>query len=274
MSHELWFTALLNKLLAVPVSALLVEISRLNGLAWVRPADPAHPISNYLAMEVMIILLIIAVALIMRRRLSVVNPGKLQHVMEVMVQFTQSLTEDVIGPQGRRYASMIGTLGIFIVLCNLWGLVPTFSTPTGRIQVTLGCAVAAFLYYNYHGIREQGVLGYLRHLCGPMLAMAILMLPIEIISNLGRLLSLSVRLQANMLVGSQLEKVFAATLPHALEGLQGALLHAIGAALGPVISVSVPPLFMGLHIFESFLQAYVFMLLPAVYISLAVTKEH
>jgi F-type H+-transporting ATPase subunit a len=274
MEHELWFTGLLNKLLAVPVSALLVEVSRLHGMAWVRPADPAHPIPNYVAMEVMILLLLIAAALTLRRRLSVENPGKAQHLMEVIVQFTQSLTEDIIGPTGRQYLGMIGTLGLFIALCNLWGLVPGFSTPTARIQVTLGCAVAAFIYYNYHGIREHGALGYLRHLCGPMLMMAVLMLPIEIISNLGRLLSLSVRLQANMLVGSQLEKVFAATLPQALESLQGALLHALGAVLGPVISVSVPPLFMGLHIFESFLQAYVFMLLPAVYISLAVTKEH
>lgn len=274
MAHELWFTALLNKVLAVPVSALLVEISRLNGMAWVRPADLAHPIPNYVAMELMVVLLILAVALFMRRRFSLEHPGTMQHIMELTVEFTQNLTDDIIGHGGRRYVTMIGTLGVFIVLCNLWGLAPTLSTPTGRVEVTLGCAVAAFLHYNYHGIREQGALGYIRHLCGPMLAMAILMLPIEIISNLGRLLSLSVRLQANMLVGSQLETVFASTLPAALEGLQGGILHLIGTGLGPVISVAVPPLFMGLHVFESFLQAYVFMLLPAVYISLAVTKEH
>ncbi len=291
MGNELWFTAILNKLFAAPVTALLTALAPVHysftftgklawlsmfdfSFAWVRPTDPAHPIPNYIAMEVMVLLLLIVVALVVHRRLSVESPGKLQHVMELTVQFIRSMSEEIIGHKGLDYLAMIGTLGLFIAMCNLWGLVPSFSTPTARIEVTLGCAVAAFLYYNYHGVREQGALGYLRHLCGPMLAMAILMLPIEIISNLGRLLSLSVRLQANMLVGGQLDKVFAATLPHALEGLQGTFLHAIGAALGPVISIFGPPMFMGLHLFESFLQAYVFMLLPAVYISLAVTKEH
>jgi len=117
--------------------------------------------------------------------------------------------------------------------------------------VTLGCAVAAFLYYNFHGFRQHGVVGYLKQLCGPRLAIAILMFPIEVISNLGRLLSLSVRLYANMLVGDILERVF------------GSMLH-----------IALPVIFMALHIFVSLLQAYIFMLLPAIYISMAVSEEH
>jgi F-type H+-transporting ATPase subunit a len=124
-------------------------------------------------------------------------------------------------------------------------------SPTGLIQATLGCAVAAFLYYNYHGLREHGVIGYLKHLCGPMMAIAIIMFPIEVIGNLGRLLSLSVRLYANMLVGGVLERVFGAMVP-----------------------IGVPVVFMALHLFVSLLQAYIFMLLPAIYLSMAVAKEH
>jgi F-type H+-transporting ATPase subunit a len=244
MHHELWFTALLNKLLGGVVSSGLVLI----GLP---PTDAAHPIPDYVAMEVLVILILLVGGLMLRRKLSVENPGKFQHVMEVVVEFVQSLTDEIIGHEGRRYVAMIGTLGIFIVLCNLLGLIPTLATPTANIQVTLGCAVAAFLYYNFQGLRQHGVVGYLKHLCGPMMAIAIIMFPIEVVGNLGRMLSLSVRLYANMMVGDLLEKVF-----------------------GGLVPVVVPVAFMALHVFVSFLQAYVFMLLPAVYISLAVAEEH
>ena len=159
-------------------------------------------------MEVFVILLMMVGVVLLRRSLSVENPGKFQHLMEVVVQFTQGMCEEIIGHGSGRYVAMLGTLGIFIVLCNLLGLIPTLQTPTGHIQVTLGCAVAAFLYYNFQGLRQHGVIGYLKHLCGPMLAIAIIMFPIEVIGNLGRLLSLSVRLYANMMVGDLLEGGF------------------------------------------------------------------
>ena len=244
MEHQLWFTAILNKILGGVVTPLLAKLGQV-------PADPAHPIPNYIAMEVFVLLLMVVGVVLLRRRLSVEDPGKFQHLMEVVVQFTQDMSEEIIGHGSRRYVAMIGSLGLYIVLCNLLGLIPTLQTPTGHIQVTLGCAVAAFLYYNFEGVRQHGVLGYLKHLCGPMLAIAIIMFPIEVIGNLGRLLSLSVRLYANMMVGDLLEAVF--------------------GALAPIL---VPAIFMALHIFVSFLQAYIFMLLPAVYISLAVSEEH
>ena len=244
MEHQLWFTALLNKLLGGVVTPLLTKIGQ-------APSDPAHPIPNYIAMEVLVILLILVGVVVLRMSLSVENPGKFQHLMEVVLEFTQNMADEIIGHGSGRYVAMLATLGIFIVLCNLLGLIPTLQTPTAHIQVTLGCAVAAFLYYNFHGFRQHGVIGYLRHLCGPMLAIAILMFPIEIIGNLGRLLSLSVRLYANMMVGDLLEAVF--------------------GALAPLL---VPVIFMALHVFVSFLQAYIFMLLPAVYISMAVSEEH
>jgi len=244
MEHQLWFTAILNKLLGGVVTLALVEI----GLP---PSDPVHPIPNYVAMQVLVLLVIVTAAALLRRRLSVEKPGRFQHLMEVVVEFVQSLTDEIIGHGGRRYVPIIGTLGIFVALCNLSGLIPTLETPTANIQVTLGCAVAAFLYYNFQGFRQHGVLGYMKRLCGPMLAIAVIMFPIEVVGNLGRLLSLSVRLYANMMVGDLLEKVF-----------------------GGLVPIAVPVAFMALHVFVSFLQAYVFMLLPSVYISLAVAEEH
>jgi F-type H+-transporting ATPase subunit a len=272
MEHELWFTALLNKLLAGVVSPMLDAFAQINGLAWVRPEDPAHPIPNYVAMQVMVILVILLGAILLRRRLSVESPGKFQHAMEVVVEFTRDMNAEIIGHGSERYIGMIATLGIFVLLCNLWGLVPSLSTPTAKIQVTLGCAVAAFLYYNFHGMRQQGVVGYLKHLCGPMMAIAIIMFPIEVISNFGRLLSLSVRLMANMMVGNVLESVFGEMIPGVVHSLFGA--NFIGEVVPALISGTVPVLFMALHVFVSLLQAYIFMLLPAIYISMAVTEEH
>ena len=254
MEHELWFTGFLNKLLAGLISPVLAAV----GLA---PADPAHPIPDYLAMEVLVVLIIIGGVVILRRQLSVESPGKFQHIVEELVGFIQGSGDEIIGHDGRRYTAMLGTLFIFVALCNLLSLVPAFgvpdsklhieSSPTGLIQATLGLAVAAFVYYNYHGFRQHGLVGYLKHLCGPMMAIAVLMFPIEVIGNFGRLLSLSVRLYANMLVGGILEHVF-----------------------GGLVPIAVPVVFMALHLFVSFLQAYIFMLLPAIYISMAVAEEH
>jgi len=190
-------------------------------------------------------------AAILKSRLSVENPGKFQHLMEVVVEFTRNMTDEIIGHEGGRYVTMIGTLGILVALCNLLGLVPTLETPTAHIQVTLGCAVAAFVYYNFHGLRQHGPLGYLKHLWGPMFLIGFIMFPIEVVGNVGRLLSLSVRLYANMMVGDLLDQVFSGLVP-----------------------ILVPVLFAALHIFVSLLQAYIFMLLPAIYISLAVAEEH
>jgi F-type H+-transporting ATPase subunit a len=246
MEHQLWFTALLNKLLGGAVTAVLTRL----GPSFA-PANPGNPIPDYIAMEVLVILVILAAAAYLRARLSVESPGRFQHLMEVVVEFTQGMADEIIGHGGRRYVGMIGTLGIFVALCNLLGLIPSLATPTAHIQVTLGCALAAFLYYNFHGFRQHGLFGYLKHLAGPMLAIAVLMFPIEVIGNVGRLLSLSVRLYANMLVGDILEGVFTQIVP-----------------------ILVPSVFMALHIFVSLLQAYIFMLLPAIYISLAVSEEH
>ena len=254
MEHKIWFTILLNKLLAWVVTPFLTAL----GFA---PADAANPIPDYLAMQVLVVLVVVGVALVLRGKLSVENPGKLQQIAEEIVGFANSTADEIIGHGATQYTAMLGTLFVFVALCNMMSLIPTLAvpnsalqietSPTGLIQTTLGCAVVAFVYYNYQGIRHHGAIGYLKHLCGPLMAIALIMFPIEILGNLGRLLSLSVRLYANMLVGGILERVFGALIP-----------------------IGVPVIFMALHLFVSLLQAYIFMLLPAIYISMAVSEEH
>jgi F-type H+-transporting ATPase subunit a len=239
-----FFAAFLNALLGSPVAAIMSKLG-------VPPANPAHPIPNYVAGEVAVMIIMIVGALILRSRLSIDRPGKFQMMMELVYEFTRNMADEVVGERGRKYIALAGTLGIFIVLCNLMGLIPTVDSPTAHIPVPLGCAVIVFLHYNYQGIRAHGVLGYLKHLSGPMAAIAVLMFPVEVFSNLLRMLSLSARLWANMLAGGMMAEIFTRLVP-----------------------IAVPAIFLALHAFESLLQAYIFMILPLLYISLAVAEEH
>ncbi len=142
------------------------------------------------------------------------------------------------------------TLGFFILFCNLLGLVPGFESPTAVPVVPLGCAICAFIYYQTQGFKRHGV-AYLKHFMGPMWWLAIIMVPIEIISHLARVLSLTVRLYANMFAGDMVTWVFFSLVP-----------------------LGVPIAFMGLHIGVSFLQTYIFVLLTMVYLQGAVAEEH
>ncbi|MGH9405642.1 MAG: F0F1 ATP synthase subunit A [Terriglobia bacterium] len=233
----------MNKLFGGAATAVMLRL----GLT----PNPAHPIPAYVAGEIIVVLILIVGAVILRTRLSVERPGKFQLAMEAVAEFTRDMSEEVVGPQGRQYVALVGTLGLFILLCNLMGLVPDLESPTAHGPVPLGCATVVFLHYNWQGIRHHGVLGYLKHLSGPLAAIALLMFPVEVFSNLLRLLSLSVRLWANMLAGGLVENIFTRLVP-----------------------IAVPSLFIALHAFESLLQAYIFMILPLLYISLAVTEEH
>jgi F-type H+-transporting ATPase subunit a len=256
-------TALLNKFLAGVVSPAMKALG-------VAPADAAHPIPNYIASELLVFAVIVVGALILRSRLSVERPGKFQHIMESVVQFFQDVAEEVIGHDYARYVPMLGTLGIFILLCNILGLIPTLETPTGYIQVTLGCAVLAFVYYNFVGLHHHGLGGYLKTFWGQIWWLGPLLFIVEIASNLFRMLSLSVRLYANMFVGKLLEEVFSGLAALMMAPDNGVILK----VLGHVVAVTAPAAMMGLHLFVSCIQAYIFVLLPAVYISLAVSEEH
>ncbi len=240
----LWFTALLNRLFAGPVNALLQALH-------IRVTDPHEPIPNYLAMQVLVALIIVGVFVLLRLRLSWDRPGGLQHIFEVAVDLMKQQAEEVAGHHGKHFIPMVLTLGIFILFCNLIGLIPSLLSPTANIEVTLGCALVAFSYYHFEGARHQGVWKYIKHFGGPIWWLSPLMFPIEIVSHLGRPLSLSVRLFANIFAGDLITFIFFTLVP-----------------------IGVPMIFLGLHTFVSFLQAYIFMLLTLVYLSGAVSEEH
>lgn len=244
--HELWVTALFNRFLAGPTTAALERLG-------VPPHDPARPWSNFVAMEVVVALTIIVVFALLRPRLSMDRPGKLQHTFELVYNFLHGQTDEVVGQHGRPYLAFFGTIFIFILFANLLGLVPTFESPTMFVAVPLGCALATFCYYNFLGARTQGVFHYLKHFAGPVWWLSPLMFPIEVISNLARLLSLTIRLYANMFAGEQVTLAFMALVP-----------------------LVIPLPFMGLHIFVAFLQSYIFVLLTMVYVNDAVPQpsEH
>ena len=246
MEHELWLTALLNDYLAGAANAILA-------LFRVQAENSARPWRNFIAMEILIAVIIVAVFALLRRRLSVEQPGKMQHIFEVLHEFLASQGEEIVGRHSGRYLAFFGTLFFFILFCNLIGVIPGFESPTMFIPapVPAGCAMAAFAYYNFEGARAQGLGKYLAHFAGPVWWLAPLMIPIEFISHLARPLSLTIRLFANMYAGEQVTIVFLGLAP-----------------------VAVPAVFMGLHVFVSFLQAYIFMLLTMVYVGGAVAHEH
>ncbi len=134
---------------------------------------------------------------------------------------------------------------------NLLGLIPHLDTPTAAPYIPLGIAVPTFLYYHYYGFKEQGIIGYLKHFAGPIWWIAWLLFPIEIISHFARIMSLTIRLYANMFASDLVTLVFFSLFPFA-----------------------IPALFLGLHAAVSLIQAYVFMLLAMIYLSQAVAHDH
>jgi F-type H+-transporting ATPase subunit a len=243
MPEQLWFTHLLNHLFAGPVTTLL-------RLLHIEPKHPANPISNSFSMELLIVGVLLLLFLLVRSRLSVDNPGGLQHAFEGMEGFIQDQSNEIIGHHSEAYTAFLTTLCLFILFSNLLGLVPSFESPTAVPVVPIGCAICAFFYYQTQGFKHAGI-GYLKHFAGPVWWLAWLMLPIEIISHLARVLSLSVRLFANMFAGDMVTLVFISLVP-----------------------IALPIPFLGLHIFVSLLQTYIFVLLTTVYLQGAVSEEH
>jgi F-type H+-transporting ATPase subunit a len=266
--QHFWFAKLLNDLFGGLVAALMSK-------AGIPPANPHYPIPDYVGGEILVLLIIVAVTIVLRSRLSVENPGKLQHAMEIFLEFTQNLADEMIGHGARRYVPLIGTLGLFIVICNIIGLIPTFVTPTASVQVPVGCAVIVFIHYNYHGFRVKGIFGYLRHMAGPMVVIAPLFFLVEVFSSFFRMVSLTARLWGNMNASVMVPGIFISLGLKFYDFLTHAgwwqLLSPIGIA---IVAIAFPLAFLVLHIIEAALQAYVFMILPAVYISLAISEEH
>jgi F-type H+-transporting ATPase subunit a len=248
----------------------------------IKPNNPELPIPQQVAMALLVLVVGTIFALILRARLSVERPGALQQVAELLITNPMSfgikdLLEENVGHEGVKHVAWVGSIAVFVLISNLFGIFPFLSAPTGVVTVPLACAVLTFLYFNWQGIRHHGVVGYMRTFAGSprdigAWILAVLLFPVEIISTTARLLSLTVRLWANMFASDLIYGIFLSLL------VGGATFGwSKSPVLGVILSIfpaTIPVLFIGLHIFVSVVQAYVFTVLPAVYLGLATAEEH
>ena len=256
MKEELFFTHLLNQYFGGIASRILSALGAHPVAAggksqYLFTYNPAAPITNFFAMEILVVLILVVLFLWARARISVDKPSAMQHVFELTEEFVNQQSEEIIGHHAERFTPFLVALGLFILIANLIGLIPGFESPTATPAVPLGLAIVAWIYYHFHGIKKQGLLRYAKHFTGPMLVLAPLMIPIEIISHIARMMSLTIRLYANIFAGDLVTLVFFSLIP-----------------------IGVPVIFLGLHLFVSLLQAYIFVLLATVYLAGAVAEEH
>jgi len=221
------------------------------GILPAEAAQQAVKVNQAFGLELLVAAGLIAFFILVRLTLAVEKPNPAQQIAEMVHEFTGSQADQIIGHGYERFQAFITCVLLFVVLNNLLGLVPGLETPTGQPWVPLGIALLTFAYYNFYGVREKGIIGYLKEFAGPLWWIAPLLLPIEIISHLARVMSLTVRLYANMLASDLVTLVF--------------------FSLAPVV---IPAIFLGLHAAVSLIQAYVFMLLSMIYLSMAVSHEH
>jgi F-type H+-transporting ATPase subunit a len=247
MPESFAITRLLNDLF------MGVEVKAFQSIG-VHPAEAAQTaikVNQAFAWELLVASGLIAFFVVVRMRLSVDKPNPAQQVAEMVHEIVGGQAEQVIGHNYERFQAFVTCIALFVLLNNLLGMIPGIVTPTSRPWVPLGLAVPTFFYYNFYGIRENGIVGYLKQIAGPIWWMSPLIFLIETISHLARVLSLTVRLYANMFASDLLTLVFFSMIPFA-----------------------IPAVFLGLHAFVSVIQAFVFMLLTMIYLSLAVAHEH
>ena len=213
---------------------------------------------DYILGSILVLILLTLAGLSIRSSLSkkdAVLPEEkffIRTIFEILtLDFLFDLFANMLGSkkQAKKYFPLLGASFFFILFANLLGIVPGFLPPTGNFNVPVACALVIFVMYNYYGLKENGW-AYLKHFAGPVIFLAPLMFLIEVISHFVRPISLSLRLFMNI------------TGDHMVLGIFTNLVHYI-----------IPALFVGLGIFVSFLQAFIFTVLSAIYISLATSHE-
>jgi F-type H+-transporting ATPase subunit a len=245
LSFILALTRLLNHYFAAPLVPFLTGLG-------IHVAHPNAPLrDNTLTLELLVMVFLLLFFFVARFTLSAEKPGTVQHIAELINEFVSNQGEAIIGHGYEPHLAFVTTVLLFIVLCNLFGLLPGIETPTANPVVPLGVALLTFIYYNWNGVRAQGLWGYIKHFAGPIWWVAPLLFPIEIISHLARIMSLTIRLYANMFASDLLTLVFFSMVP-----------------------LGIPVVFLALHFGVALIQAYVFMLLTLIYLSQAVAQEH
>jgi F-type H+-transporting ATPase subunit a len=211
------------------------------------------PIPTHVVMFLFVVFLSVGVLTFLRRKLSTESPTTRQQTFEVGVEAIRNLLRDLVGPGGMKHFPVVATFAVLILLSNLTGFLPDMVAPTANFNTTLALAITSFCYYNYIGIRENGLIGHLKHFMGPIWWIAWLMFPIEIVSNLARILSLSMRLFGNMFGEEQ-----------------------VSGAISSMVQWIVPVLIMPLGLLTALLQTFIFIVLSMVYLGEVShhTEEH
>jgi len=230
-----------------------------HGFTWLSTIPGVNLIPDHTATAALVAAGLLATAYVARRQIAAatdpaVPDGTMtaRNLMELFVEGMNSLVEGVVGPGGARYAPLYGAFFIFILCGNLIGLIPGFKPPTGNINTTLGLGLTSFVFFNYFGLKTQGV-AYLKHLAGPIIWLAPLIILIEGISICVRPITLNLRLLMNMFADHMVLDIFT-----------------------DLLKVGVPVLFYFLGALVSVIQAVVFTILSLVYVALAVAghDEH
>ena len=200
----------------------------------------------------------IAIAFVLLGGRPSVRPNRYQALLEGYLRFVRSMLLDNIGERGLRYTPLIAAMGLFIFFSNLLGMVPGLEAPTGNMNTNLAMAIIVFLFYNFEGIRTNGV-GYLKHFLGPIKFLAPFFVIIEIVSHIARPITLSLRLFANMKGGAIL------------------LISLVGVVIKNPFTMAVSPvalvLIIAIKFLAVFIQTYIFMILSVVYLAGAVVHE-
>lgn len=212
------------------------------------PYTPENAIPWYTVMFIIACILSVIIILLFRRKLSAEEPSYGQQTLELGVLAIRGMIEDIIGPHGLKYFPVVMTFAVLILVSNLMGLFPLFMAPTSATSVTFALGLASFLYYNWVGIKENGLLGHLKHFAGPIWWISPLIFPIELISNFIRPFSLGIRLFGNMFADEKVSVTVAGLYPQFTHWL-------------------VPALLMPLGLFVAFIQTFVFVLLSQLYLS-------
>jgi F-type H+-transporting ATPase subunit a len=174
----------------------------------------------------------------------------LKGFFEAFIEFMNGVIDMVLGEHGKHLLPLFGAIFFYIALNNLLGLVPGVPAATSNINTSLALGLFSFVFYNVQGFKHAG-LHYLKHFMGPVWWMAWILLPIELISNFVRPLSLGIRLSVNMTAD-----------------------HTILGTFIDLTKVGVPVIFYGMGTFVSLLQAFVFTMLSMVYVMMATAEDH
>jgi F-type H+-transporting ATPase subunit a len=215
---------------------------------------------NHVVMALFAAIVLVATTWIARVQLSSVmkSPGEglvpeskltYRNFFEILAESLFGLTESVLGPDAATYFPVIGTTFLFVFFSNILGLIPGVLPATENLNTTLALGLFVFIYYNFAGLRANG-LSYLKHFLGPVAWLAPLMVIIELASHLFRPLSLSLRLRGNIMGDHVVLHIFSGLAPY-----------------------FIPVIFYGLGVFVAFIQAFVFCLMTMVYISLSIAHD-